>query len=813
MIFCKSFRRQKLIMKILFCNKYNFPFSGTEKYLFELMELLRTRGHEVALFSMADSRGAGSEFRAALPPVVDFKSGEHSLWQRAVLAAHAVYSVEARRNLRQILHEFQPDIAHVRNIYHHLSPSILWELRRQRVPVLYHLNDFKLLCPSYNMVRNDAACQHCRGGRFWHVMTSGCYSGPRGSTAVLAAEAYLHKWFGTYDKCVTQFLAPSHFVRRKLIENGWNPERVHVLYHPQALSKTLPNAAAPDAPILYFGRLSREKGLVSLLHAMQELPSVRLQIAGDGPQRADLDNIVRRQGLSNVELLGHLEGKPLQDAIAGAKFTVLPSLAYETLGKSILESFAHARPVIATDLGSRRELIAHGRTGLLYPPGDANELRRAISFLDAQPELIEKMGMAGYDFVRRKHSPEEHIELLLDLYSRLGRSRSATVPYLRNKPLRVAFIGGRGVASKYSGIETWYEEVGRRLASAGHQITIYCRNYFTPPISTYKGMRMVRLPTIRTKHLDTLVHTALSTVCAMFGRYDVIHFHALGPALFSWLPRLTGKKTVVSVQGLDWQRKKWGRFAATVLRFGERAAVALPNATIVVSRTLQDYYRTQYGADTAYIPNGTELREPARCSHLSQWGLKPDRYILFLGRFSPEKNCDLLVRAFEPIRTDVKLVLAGGSSHTDDYTRGLLRHQSTRAVFLDWVQGDALDQLLTNAMLFVLPSDLEGLSLALLDAMGAGVCVLASDVPENRELVDGAGYIFRRGDEQDLRAKLEFLINNQNARQQAARVARERIRKGYLWDYIAQQVAQEYRSLIADQPATDAAAEVHKRAA
>lgn len=244
--------------------------------------------------------------------------------------------------------------------------------------------------------------------------------------------------------------------------------------------------------------------------------------------------------------------------------------------------------------------------------------------------------------------------------------------------------------------------------------------------------------------MDTLVHTALSTVHAMFGRYDVVHYHALGPALFSFLPRLTGKKTVVTVQGLDWQRRKWGRFASSVLRTGERAASALPDSTIVVSRTLQAYYQAKHGARTAYIPNGTELRARVRAGFLEQWGLQPDRYILFLGRFSPEKNCDLLIRAYEPIKTDVKLVLAGGSSYSDAYSQELRRHRTSRILLLDWVSGAALEELLTNAMLFVLPSDLEGLSLALLDVMSAGICVLTSDVPENRELVDGAGFTFRR---------------------------------------------------------------------
>src|SRR5712692_5079625 len=180
-------------MKILYCNKYNFAFSGTEVYLFEVMELMRARGHEVALFSMADARGEPTEYDRYFVPHVEFKEGHPGLVERGKLAAHAIYSTEARNRLRGVIRDFQPDVAHVRNIYHHLSPSILWELKAQGVPVLYHLNDFKLLCPSYNMVARGRACERCKGGKFWNVVREGCYSGPPGAALMLAAEAYLHK--------------------------------------------------------------------------------------------------------------------------------------------------------------------------------------------------------------------------------------------------------------------------------------------------------------------------------------------------------------------------------------------------------------------------------------------------------------------------------------------------------------------------------------------------------------------------------------------------------------------------------------------
>jgi glycosyl transferase family 4 len=208
-------------MRVLYCNKYNYRFSGTEVYLFELMELMRSNGHEVALFSMADVRGEPTPYDKHFVPHIDFK-GQLS-WSRKIgAAAHAVYSTEARRRIRAMIKEFRPDVAHIRGIYHHLSPSILWELRAQNVPVLYHLNDFKLLCPNYNLVANGRACEKSKGGAFWQALRTRCYPGTA-ARATLVTEAYVHRGLGTYRKCVDLFLAPSRFVRDKFVEHGWTP--------------------------------------------------------------------------------------------------------------------------------------------------------------------------------------------------------------------------------------------------------------------------------------------------------------------------------------------------------------------------------------------------------------------------------------------------------------------------------------------------------------------------------------------------------------------------------------------------------------
>jgi len=785
-------------MRILFCNKYNFPFSGTEVYLFEVMQLLRSQGHEVALFAMADPRGEPTPYDHNFVPHIDFKDAGMSALEKLRSAGHAIYSQEARLRLRRMMAEFRPDIAHVRNIYHHLSPSILWELRERGIPVVYHLNDFKMLCPNYNFVAHGDICERCKGGKFWHVISEHCNAGPRGVGVALAAEAYLHRMLGTYEKCVDRFLAPSRFVKEKLAENGWERQKIDVLPHFQRLPPAT-REIKTDAPILYFGRLSAEKGVGDLLRAMQPLPNVRLQIAGDGPQREELQLMSRRLNLQNVEFMGHVSGERLENLIAESRFTVLPSRAYETLGKSILESFAWGRPVVASDLGSRRELVAEGETGVLYGAGNVSQLSAAISFLSERPQIVRRMGAAAREYVRVNHAPETHLLALTLLYEGMVK-RARRRPQLVRAPtkhsrLRIAFIGGRGVGSKYSGIETYYEEVGSRLAAMGHEVTAYCRPYFTPEGATYAGIKVKRVPTIRTKHIETALHTLLSTIHASFGDYDIVHFHALGPALFAFIPRLFGKKTVVTVQGLDWQRKKWGWLASSILRLGEYAAVRFPNSTMTVSRTLQRHYRDHHRAETYFVPNGTHLREKSRATRPAEWGLKADNYILFMGRLSPEKNCHLLIQAYERLNTPVKLVFAGGSSHSDEYVHSLRTHESSRIIFLPWLSGDALDELITHAMVFVLPSDLEGLSLALLDAMGAEVCVLTSDIAENVEAVDGAGFTFERGNVEHLAVRLRMLIANPTLRRGAGASAVRKVRAHYLWSGIVEQIEQIYLSL------------------
>jgi len=357
-------------------------------------------------------------------------------------------------------------------------------------------------------------------------------------------------------------------------------------------------------------------------------------------------------------------------------------------------------------------------------------------------------------------------------------------------------IGQKGVPATYGGIEKHVEEIARRLAQRGHDVSVFCRLYYTPADAVSPGIRLLRRPSIHTKHLDTATHVAWSTAEAMARRYDIVHFHALGPSLFAALPRLTGSRTVVTVHGLDWQRQKWGKLASWMLRRCEGPAAHFPNRTIVVSRTLRDYFRNHHGSDAAFIPNGTNLPQPRAPRKILQLGLKPGRYVLFVGRLVPEKGVHFLCEAFSRIDTDLQLVLAGGHSFSQDYANMLKGYESDRVRLLDYVFGESLEELWSNAYMVVQPSTMEGLSIALLEALSYGRCVLVSDIPENLEVAEDCSVSFRTQDVDDLTEKLAALIRDPERVRSFEARARAHIQAHYSWDHVAAATEALYRDLV-----------------
>ncbi len=363
--------------------------------------------------------------------------------------------------------------------------------------------------------------------------------------------------------------------------------------------------------------------------------------------------------------------------------------------------------------------------------------------------------------------------------------------------MKIAMIGTKGIPATYGGIERHVEEIATRLAAMGHDVTVYCRPYYTTTDKKYyKGVRLKKLPTVARKSLDAIVHTLMGSLHSMFCDYDIVHYHAIGPSTCALIPRIVGKKTVVTVHGLDWEREKWSGFARLYLKFGERAAVIFPNRTIAVSKYLKGYLENKYARPVNYIPNGvTEIihRSPDK---IRSYGIGEKDYILFLARLVPEKGCHYLIDAYKRLNTDKKLVIAGGSSHSDDYVEELQKHASDKIIFTGYVYGETLQELYSNAYCYVHPSTIEGLPITLMEAVAYGNCIIASDIPPNIEVVEEDGIIFESQNVDDLAAKLKMVLSDSDTATKFGVRAQTRAGLEYDYDSVTEKTEQLYRSIL-----------------
>ena len=333
--------------------------------------------------------------------------------------------------------------------------------------------------------------------------------------------------------------------------------------------------------------------------------------------------------------------------------------------------------------------------------------------------------------------------------------------------LRIAMLGHKRIPSREGGIEIVVEELSTRMVQLGHSVTCYNRKghhvsgaEFDGEVkSEYKGMKLKTVPTIEKKGLAAVTSSLFASLFAAVGSYDVVHIHAEGPAFFCWLPKLFRKRVIVTVHGIDWQREKWkSGFGSKFIRQGEKNAVKYADEIIVLSKGVKNYFKDTYGRETRFIPNGVNRPEIQNANLITEkLGLTKDSYILFLGRLVPEKGIRYLVEAFKNVKTDKKLVIAGGSSDTDSFMAELkeLAKGDDRILFTGFVQGAMLDELYSNAYIYTLPSDLEGMPLSLLEAMSYGNCCLVSDIPECAEVVEDKALIFKKADVKDLQSKLQ----------------------------------------------------------
>lgn len=376
--------------------------------------------------------------------------------------------------------------------------------------------------------------------------------------------------------------------------------------------------------------------------------------------------------------------------------------------------------------------------------------------------------------------------------------------------LRIAMIGHKRIPSREGGVEIVVEELSVRMAACGHRVDAYNRyghhasgkkydaEYGWKGRKFYKGVRIRIIPTFRSSKLNAIVYSFFATVRALVEKYDVIHYHAEGPCAMLWLPKLFGKHVVATIHGLDWQRAKWGNFASFVIKFGEKMAAKYADEVIVLSKNVQEYFRETYGRETAFIPNGID-RPKQRDAELirEKFGLEKDGYFLFLARIVPEKGLHYLIEAFRQTKTDKKLVIAGGNGQTHEYMEQIRRmaKKDDRIIMTDFVQGQLLEELYSNAYAYVLPSDVEGMALSLLEAMSYGNCCLVSDICENTEVVGAYALTFEKSNVADLKKKLVYLLEHPGQVQAYKQESADYICSKYNWDDVVERTLGVYRKV------------------
>ena len=370
--------------------------------------------------------------------------------------------------------------------------------------------------------------------------------------------------------------------------------------------------------------------------------------------------------------------------------------------------------------------------------------------------------------------------------------------------LNIAMFGHKRVPSREGGVEIVVGELSTRLVSLGHSVTCYNRSgkhvsgkeFQKEQLKEYKGVRIKKVFTIDKKGLAAVSSSVFASIKAALGPYDVVHIHAEGPAFMCWLPKLFGKKVIVTVHGLDHRRAKWGRFAGRYIMAGEKNAVRFADGIIVLSEGVRKYFKDTYSRDTLFIPNGVNRPQIHKPEIIREkFGLEKNSYILFLGRLVPEKGLRYLIEAFKSVNTDKKLVIAGGSSDTSDFEREIkeLASSDKRIVFTGFVEGQALSELYSNAYIYTLPSDLEGMPLSLLEAMSYSNCCLVSDIGECADVVGENAVLFRKSDTSDLKDKLQKLCGDEALVKKYKSEAADYILKKYNWDNVTAETLKVYK--------------------
>lgn len=390
-------------MRVLLINKFLYPVGGSETVFFNEWRWLEAAGHEVIPFGMAHPDNVPSPYQSYWAPQVDYDRPTPGQ------LVSLIWSGPAARQLKALALATRPDVAHLHNIYHQLSPSIIAALRQLRIPILFTAHDYKLICPNYRLYTQGQVCARCVGSHPWHALRHRCLKSSWSASALAAVESAIHRWRQAYAG-IDHIIAPSHFLKTMLLRGGWAAARITVLPHAVPLPQSAPPAQSPA--ILFAGRLVPEKGVAWLLAAASQLPDIPFRIAGNGP-------LWRTASPANVAWLGHLSPTQLAAEYAAARAVVVPSLWYELFGMSPLEAMSYGCPVIASRSGALPELVIPDQTGLLVSPGQVDELTAAIARLWRNPDLAARLGQTAQAHIRAHHDPASYLPRLVQLFAQV----------------------------------------------------------------------------------------------------------------------------------------------------------------------------------------------------------------------------------------------------------------------------------------------------------------------------------------------------------------------------------------------------------
>jgi len=402
-------------MRILHVNKFLYRRGGAEGYMLDVAALQVRAGHEVAFFGMDHPDNPPQRYGAHLPAFVQLEPPPPGVGRRAAAAARMLWSASSRRGIDAVVRDFRPDVAHLHNVYHQLSPSVLRPLAEHGVPVVLTLHDYKLACPSYQLLDHGRVCQACLGGRFHHAALRRCKDGSLGASLVLALESAAHRALGAWDP-VRTFISPSRFMATTMRRAGVYPERLRLLDH-FVDARPLPAKAEPGGPVVFAGRLAPEKGVDLLVEAIALAgPPARLEVAGEGPERARLGALAAERAPGRVRFHGRLARDRLLELVRSATVVAVPSRWYENQPMAVLEAYACGVPVVVSDLGGLPELVTLKRDGEVVAAGDTRALAAALGGLLADPERALAMGRAARAKVEERFTPERHLSRLERIY-------------------------------------------------------------------------------------------------------------------------------------------------------------------------------------------------------------------------------------------------------------------------------------------------------------------------------------------------------------------------------------------------------------